>query len=91
MALKGFFDGSLDRIQRGEEFSANKKDCLLYSPTITQAWITAENVNDLIFAVGCEGSSFFRCGWERLLYFQGYECSSATLDNCRVQQSRSSR
>jgi hypothetical protein len=54
--FEGFlFDGSLDCIQRAKEFFANKKDCLLFSPTLTQAWITAEDVNDLISNAGCTG------------------------------------
>jgi hypothetical protein len=49
------FDGDPDNISRAERFFRLKKDCLAYSPILTQAWITAENVNDLLTRSGCAG------------------------------------
>jgi hypothetical protein len=49
------FDGSDANIRHAEYFFRSKKDCLLYPPTLRQAWITAENVNDLLRESGCEG------------------------------------
>jgi hypothetical protein len=54
--FEGFlFDGDHNSIAAAKAFFASKKECLLYSPTVTQAWITAENVNDLILNAGCKG------------------------------------
>jgi hypothetical protein len=49
------FDGSTDNIQRAEAFFKSKRDCLLYPPVLTAAWITAENVNELLSKSGCAG------------------------------------
>ncbi len=49
------FDGSADNIRRAERFFRSKHDCLLYSPVLKAAWITAENVNDLLSESGCAG------------------------------------
>jgi hypothetical protein len=49
------FDGSQENISRAERFFRRKKDCLLYSPVLTQGWITAENVNNLLVNSGCAG------------------------------------
>jgi hypothetical protein len=49
------FDGDPRNISLAERFFRSKKDCLLYPPVLTQAWITAENVNDLLARSGCAG------------------------------------
>jgi hypothetical protein len=49
------FDGDPRNISLAERFFRSKKDCLLYPPVLTQAWITAENVNDLLARSGCGG------------------------------------
>jgi hypothetical protein len=49
------FDGDPDNISRAERFFRSKKDCLLYPPVLTQGWITAENVNELLTRSGCAG------------------------------------
>jgi hypothetical protein len=49
------FDGSQDNIRRAETFFKSKRDCLLYPPVLTAAWITTENVNDLLRRSGCSG------------------------------------
>jgi hypothetical protein len=49
------FDGSQDNIRRADAFFRSKRDCLLYSPLLTAAWITAENVNELLSKSGCGG------------------------------------
>jgi hypothetical protein len=49
------FDGSEENIRRATSFFTSRKDCLLNAPTLTPAWITAENVNDLLIASGCSG------------------------------------
>jgi hypothetical protein len=51
--FKGYlFDGSVDNIIRAKNFFAKKKDCLLVRPEIQQAWITADNVNNLLDDIG---------------------------------------
>ena len=51
--FKGYlFDGDLNHISAAKIFFENKKDCYLYKPTLTQAWITKDNINKLL-----EGSS----------------------------------
>jgi len=49
------FDGDARSIAEGVEFYRTSKDTFLYPPRLTQAWITAENVNDLIHASGASG------------------------------------
>jgi hypothetical protein len=49
------FDGAEDNIRQATSFFSSRKDCLLNAPTLTRAWITAENVNDLLTNVGCSG------------------------------------
>lgn len=49
------FDGSQDNIRRADIFFRSKRDCLLYPPALTAAWITAENVNELLSKSGCAG------------------------------------
>jgi hypothetical protein len=43
------FDGSEDNIARGKAFYARHRDTWLQPPTLMPAWITRDNVNDLIF------------------------------------------
>lgn len=50
------FDGKEDLVRAGKSFFAQHKDTFLYPPRFTQAWITAENVNDLILQSGVRGS-----------------------------------
>jgi hypothetical protein len=49
------FDGDEGNIRRAEAFFASKQDCLLYRPVLRLAWITAENVNELLMQSGCAG------------------------------------
>jgi len=49
------FDGDKNNVASTKRFFKSKKDCLLYSPTVSECWITAENVNDLLKDVGAEG------------------------------------
>jgi hypothetical protein len=49
------FEGNQHGVELAEAFFKSKKDCLLYSPVLTQAWITAENVNDLLTRSGAAG------------------------------------
>jgi hypothetical protein len=49
------FDGDERNVLEGKRFFANHKDTFLCPPTFTQAWVTAENVNDLILAAGVAG------------------------------------
>jgi hypothetical protein len=49
------FDGDPRNIESARGFFQSKKDCLLYTPVMTHAWITIDNVNDLLIAAGCEG------------------------------------
>jgi hypothetical protein len=49
------FDGDENNIQQAEAFFRAKKECLLYSPVLSQAWITAENVDDLLVNSGAGG------------------------------------
>jgi hypothetical protein len=44
-----------DYIDRADIFFRQKKDCLLYTPVLTQSWITVENVNKLLTQSGCAG------------------------------------
>lgn len=48
-------DGNPDRIGRGRAFYAGCQDTWMWPPTIVEAWVTAENVNDLIRAHGFAG------------------------------------
>ena len=49
------FDGSAENICGAHTFFSKKRDCHLYPPVLTHAWITAENVNDLLITAGCKG------------------------------------
>lgn len=50
------FDGDEDRVRAGKEFFAHTKDTFLYPPRFTNAWITAENVNEVIATSGATGA-----------------------------------
>jgi hypothetical protein len=53
---KGYlFDGSSSDIAAAAGFYRSKKDCHLIQPEVTQAWITRENVNDILAAAGATG------------------------------------
>jgi hypothetical protein len=49
------FDGNHDQIRKAEVFFKSKQDCVAYPPVLTQAWITAENINDLLIRSGAAG------------------------------------
>ena len=49
------FDGNEHLVRAGKMFFAQHKDTFLYPPRFTKAWITAENVNDLILQSGARG------------------------------------
>lgn len=50
------FDGKERNVRCGTEFYARNRDTFLHPPRFTKAWITAENVNDLIAASGATGA-----------------------------------
>ena len=53
---KGYlFDGSHQNISAANNFFNKQKDCLLVMPKIRQAWITKDNINDLLVDAGIEG------------------------------------
>jgi hypothetical protein len=49
------FDGNEYLVRTGQMVFAQHKDTFLYPPRFTRAWITAENVNDLILQSGVRG------------------------------------
>lgn len=49
------FDGDVDNVRRGNEFYAESRDTFLHPPRFTQAWLTAENVNELLLKSGVSG------------------------------------
>lgn len=49
------FDGNQRNVDRGRAFFRNAKDKFLCPPKFTHAWITAENVNDVISESGITG------------------------------------
>jgi hypothetical protein len=49
------FDGDERRVAIGTAFYRDSVDTFLYPPRFKHAWITAENVNDLIRGAGIEG------------------------------------
>jgi hypothetical protein len=54
--FQGFlFDGDQYNIARARSFFKRKKDCLLSPPHLIHAWITKENVNDLLRDNGAAG------------------------------------
>ena len=53
---RGFlFDGNQYSVEAGRKFFLNCKDTFFNPPRFTNAWITAENVNELISRSGVEG------------------------------------
>jgi len=53
---QGFmFDGDKQKVQRGQQFFMNKKDTCICPPKFNHAWITAENVNEIIQNAGIKG------------------------------------
>jgi hypothetical protein len=54
--FKGYlFDGDETNINLAKDFFINKKDCSLYLPNLRNAWITKDNVNDLLRQEGAIG------------------------------------
>jgi hypothetical protein len=49
------FDGNERNVSDGKRFFANHKDTFLCPPTFTAAWVTAENVNELLKKAGATG------------------------------------
>jgi hypothetical protein len=49
------FDGSKDNVILGTQYFREHKDTFLIPPKFVHAWITAENVNDLLIENGFEG------------------------------------
>jgi hypothetical protein len=49
------FDGDEENVKDGIQFFTKNKDTFLHRPRFTKAWITAENVNDLIEGAGVSG------------------------------------
>ena len=49
------FDGNDRNVNAGEAFFSRHKDTHLYPPRYTKAWITAENVNEVIVRSGAQG------------------------------------
>lgn len=50
------FDGNEELVRAGKAFFAQHKDTFLHPPRFMRAWITAENVNDLIVESGARGT-----------------------------------
>jgi hypothetical protein len=49
------FDGDSQSIEIANKFFRSKKDCLLLPPYLRAAWITKENVNELLMEAGAVG------------------------------------
>jgi hypothetical protein len=49
------FDGDSQSIEIDNKFFRSKKDCLLLPPYLRAAWITKENVNELLMEAGAVG------------------------------------
>lgn len=49
------FDGDASNIKNANAFFENKKDCLLSLPKLKEAWITKDNVNELLNSVNATG------------------------------------
>lgn len=50
------FDGNADLINRGKKFYAAHPDTFTYPPKLVHAWITKENINELIRSNGIGGN-----------------------------------
>ena len=51
-----FIDGDPDNVTRGEAFYASHPDTGLYPPVFKQAFVTAENINELVSDAGLSGN-----------------------------------
>jgi len=49
------FDGNAQNVALGRSFYRRHRDTFLHPPTFTEAWITAENVNQLVQSLGLSG------------------------------------
>jgi hypothetical protein len=49
------FDGNESLIKKGQQYYKNNPETFTYPPKLIHAWITAENVNDLITSNGVRG------------------------------------
>lgn len=49
------FDGNPEEVAHGKTFFARHRDTFLHPPNFTHAWITAENVNQLLSESGASG------------------------------------
>ncbi len=49
------FDGDSKNIEKGRKYFASHPDTCILPPSMIQAWITAENVNELIASTGVSG------------------------------------
>jgi len=49
------FDGDAANVAKGVQFYRDSRDTFLQPPSFTHAWITAENINDVISASGISG------------------------------------
>lgn len=49
------FDGDKSNVEVATRFFRSKKDCLLSEPAIRQAWITRDNINQLLREIGATG------------------------------------
>lgn len=55
-AYQGYlFDGNEENINKAVQFFNSKKDCLLTPPVIRKAWITKDNINQLLDEIGAYG------------------------------------
>lgn len=53
---QGFlFDGQARAVEQGKKYFATHKDTWIWPPTFTHAWITAENVNEVVVNAGVKG------------------------------------
>lgn len=49
------FDGDPWNVEMAKAFFKSKKDCIIAPPKISRAWVTAENVNQLLESTGVTG------------------------------------
>lgn len=49
------FDGDERKIEQGKRFYSRCRDTFFYPPTLVHAWVTAENVNELVSGHGFAG------------------------------------
>jgi len=49
------FDGDKNNIRNATRFFSSKRDCLLTPPKLRAAWITKDNINDLLRSIGASG------------------------------------